>query len=92
LISRPGEKGGDFNMNSKKDRPLDELTFKACQQALNSAFALAQQWYGETDPQLKAKLALQIIRDATTGEMSPAELQRRALEGYFLQRENRLPH
>jgi hypothetical protein len=87
-----GEKGGDFNMSSKEDRPLDELTFKACQQALDSAFAVARQWYRETDPQLKAKLALQIIRDATTGEVNPAELQRRALEGYFLQRENRLSH
>jgi len=88
----PGEKGGDFNMSSREDRPLDKLTFKACQQALDSAFAVARQWYRETDPQLKAKLALQIIRDATTGEMNPAELQRRALEGYFLQRENRLSH
>jgi hypothetical protein len=92
LISQPGEKGGDFNMSSKKDRPLDELTFKACQQALKSALAVARQWYRETDPQLKAKLALQIFRDATTGEVNPAELQRRALEGYFLRRENRLPH
>jgi hypothetical protein len=42
-------------MSSKEDRPLDELTFKACQQALDSAFAVPRQWYRETDPQLKAK-------------------------------------
>jgi hypothetical protein len=51
----------------------------------------SEQWYRETDPQLKAELALLIIRDATTGEVNPAELQRRALESYFL-REIRQPH
>ena len=91
-MSQPSEKGGDFDVKSEKDRPLDEPTFKACQQALKWALAVAGQWYRETDPQLKAKLALQIIQDATTGEVNPAELQRRALEGYFLQRENELSH
>jgi hypothetical protein len=79
-------------VKSEKDRPLDEPTFKACQEALNSALAVARQWYHEADPQLKAELALLIIRDATTGEVNPAELQRRALERYFVQRENRRPH
>jgi len=79
-------------VTSEKNRPLDEPTFKACQQALNSALAVARQWYRETDPQLKAELALLIIRDATTGEVNPAELQRRALESYFLRRDIRQPH
>ena len=72
-------------MKSHEDRPLDERTFKACQQALNSALVAARQWTRETDPQLKAKLALLIIRDATTGEANPTVLQRRALENYFLE-------
>ena len=50
---------------------------------------MARQWIRETDPQLKAKLALLIIRDATTGEVNPAELQRRALENYFLRSEEK---
>jgi len=79
-------------MKSVKDRPLDEPAFKACQQALNSALAVARLWYAETDPQLKAELALLIIRNATAGEVNPAELQRRALESYFLRKENKQPH
>jgi len=65
-------------------RPLDALTFRACQEALEAALATAQQWSRETDPQLKAKLALLIMRDASTGEADPAVLRKRALEGYFL--------
>jgi len=79
-------------MKPEEDRPLDEPTFKACQQALESALVVAWQWSRETDPQLKANLALLIFRDATTGEVNPAELQRRALENYFLRRENTLRH
>lgn len=71
-------------MRCVSDRPLDALTFKACQEALEAALAAAQQWSPETDPQIKAKLALLIIRDASTGEADPAVLRKRALEGYFL--------
>ena len=74
-------------MESEEDRPLDEPTFKACQRALDSALVVARQWSRETDPQLKAKLALLIIKAATTGEVNPTELQRRALENYFLRKE-----
>jgi hypothetical protein len=91
-MSQPSEKGGDFDVKSEKARPLDEPTFKACQQALKWALAVAGQWYRETDPHLKAELALLIIRDATTGEVNPAKLQKRALESYFLRRENKQPH
>lgn len=76
-------------MKADEHRPLDEPTFKACQRALDSALVVARQWSRETDPQLKAKLALLIIRDATTGEIDPTELQRRALENYFLRSQNR---
>ena len=91
-MSQPSEKGGDFDVKSEKDRPLDEPTFKACQQALKWALAVARQWYAETDPQLKAELALLIFRDATAGEVNPAELQRRALKSYFLRWKNKQPH
>ena len=79
-------------MKRDEARPLDEPTFKACQQALDSALEVARQWSRVTDPELKAKLALLIIRDATTGEVDPKELQRRALENYFLRSENRSAH
>ena len=50
-------------MGSFKEKPLDEPTFEACQEALGSALATVQQWSrraGEPDSQLKAKLALLI--------------------------------
>jgi hypothetical protein len=87
VVFAPSEKGGDFNMKTEEDRPFDEPTFKACQRALDSALVVARQWSRETDPQLKAKLALLIIKAATDGEVNPAELQRRALENYFLRKE-----
>ena len=74
-------------MKPDEDRPLDEPTFKACQQALDSALAVARRWSRATDPKLKAKLALLIIRDATRGEVDPIELRKRALESYFMQSE-----
>ena len=52
-----------------------------------SALAVARRWSRATDPKLKAKLALLIIRDATRGEVDPIELRKRALESYFMQSE-----
>lgn len=72
-------------MKAVSDRPLDALTFKACQEALEAALATAQQWSRERDPQLKAKLALLIMRDASAGQADPVVLRKRALERYFLQ-------
>jgi hypothetical protein len=81
------EEGGDFNMKADEDRPLDEPTFKACRQALDAALVVARQWSRETDQELKAKLALLIIREATSGKSDPTDLQRLALENYFLRSE-----
>ena len=66
-----------------KSAPLNERSFKACQQALNSALATVQSWSDRTDPQLKAKLALLVMSYAETGESDPALIRRRALESYF---------
>jgi hypothetical protein len=68
---------------TNKSAPLDERSFKACQEALNSALATVQSWSDRTDPQLKAKLALLVMRHAETGESDPALLRKRALESYF---------
>lgn len=78
-------------MKTDENRPLDEPTFKACQQALELALVVARQLSRE-DPGLKAKLALLIIRDATSGNVDPTELQRRALENYFLRLEKKTTH
>lgn len=75
-------------MGSSKEKPLDEPTFEACQEALSSALATVQQWSspgGEADPQAKAKLALLIIRHAAKGETNPVTLRKRALANYFLE-------
>jgi hypothetical protein len=66
-----------------KSSALDERHFKACQEALNSALATAQSWFEGTDPQLKAKLALLVMKHAESGETDPASLRKRALESYF---------
>ena len=73
-------------MASSKEKPLDNPTFEACQEALAAALATVQQWRpgGEVDPHLKAKLALLIIKHAAKGETSPAILRKRALANYFL--------
>ena len=75
-------------MGSFKEKPLDEPTFGACQEALGSALATVQQWSrraGEPDSQLKAKLALLILRLAAKGETNPVALRKRALATYFLE-------
>ena len=76
------------------ERPLDESTFEACQEALHSALSTAQQWsrYGGVDPQLKAKLALLIIRYATKGETDPVMLRKQALTTYFLESMGKSTH
>ena len=68
-------------MACSKEKPLDNPTFEACQEALVAALATVQQWRpgGEVDPHLKAKLALLIIKHAAKGETSPAILRKRAL-------------
>ena len=74
-------------MACSKEKPLDNPTFEACQEALVAALATVQQWRpgGEVDPHLKAKLALLIIKHAAKGETSPAILRKRALANYFLE-------
>ena len=79
-------------MSSGKDLPLDEPTFRACQQALGSALAEAQKWGHDSELELKAKLVLLILRDAMAGEADAANLQRHALENYFGQSENKTRH
>ena len=76
-----------ISMASSKEKPLDNPTFEACQEALVAALATVQQWRpgGEVDPHLKAKLALLIIKHAAKGETSPAILRKRALTNYFLE-------
>ena len=76
-----------ISMASSKEKPLDNPTFEACQEALVAALATVQQWRpgGEVDPHLKAKLALLIIQHAAKGETSPAILRKRALANYFLE-------
>ena len=79
-------------MRSGKDRPLDKPTFQACQQALEAALAIAEQWGHNSELELKARLALLILRDATAGEVDPAKLRKHALENYFGQSENKTRH
>jgi hypothetical protein len=69
------------------ERPLDEPTFEACQEALHSALSTVQQWSRSDafDPQLKAKLALLIIRHAAKGETDPMMLRKQALTTHFLE-------
>jgi hypothetical protein len=74
LRSRPANPG-----------PVDELTFEACREALSSAIATVQHWNSPGDPQLKAKLALLVIRHAEKGESDPMRLRTRALATYFLE-------
>ena len=74
LRSRPANPG-----------PVDELTFEACQEALSSAIATVHQWNSPGDPQLKAKLALLVIRHAENGESDPMRLPTRALATYLLE-------
>jgi len=62
---------------------LDEQSFKACQEALNSALATVRSWSGQTDPQLKAKLALLVMSHAENGDADPASLRKHVLESYF---------
>ena len=68
---------------TNKCSALDEQSFKACQEALNSALATVQGWPERTDPQLKAKLALLVMSHAENGETDPASLRKYALESYF---------
>jgi len=68
---------------TNKGSALDERSFRACQEALNSAFTTVESWSERTDPQLKAKLALLVMRHAENGETDPASLRKRALESYF---------
>jgi hypothetical protein len=69
------------------ERRPDESTFEACQEALHSALSTAQQWSRSeaVDPQLKAKLALLIIRHVAKGETDPMMLRKQALTTYFLE-------
>jgi len=68
---------------ANKGSALNERSFKACQEALTSAFATAQSWSEQSDPQLKAKLAMLVMKHAESGETDPASLRKRALESYF---------
>ena len=58
-------------LKSDDTRPLDEPTFKACQQALDAALVVARQLGYQANSRPKAKLALLIISSATKGEVRP---------------------
>jgi hypothetical protein len=66
-----------------KGLPLDEQRFRACQDALGSALAMAQSWPERGDPRLKAKLALLVLKHAESGETNAELLRDQALESYF---------
>jgi hypothetical protein len=70
------------------EKAVDKLNFDACREALQLTLATVRQWSrqaDDADPQLRARLALLIIRQAARGETDPLTLRRRALETYFLE-------